>query len=122
MAQNVEHQNLDRKLKAELGMEGIVGMAETTWEKTAVGTQMEMETEKKTVQAEKTMAKMEKRTVEMEKTVEGTRKTAAANEKTEWESLYQNRCNTHPMAGRTILYNSKKKKTNQEQERKLVHY
>jgi hypothetical protein len=63
-----------------------MGMAETAWEKAAVG--METETEKKTTQ--KRTAEMEKRTAAMEKTVEGTRKTTAVNEKTEWESLYQN--------------------------------
>jgi hypothetical protein len=34
------------------------------------------------------------------------------NEKTEWESLYQNRRNTRQMDGRMILYNLKKRKTN----------
>jgi hypothetical protein len=89
----VEHQNLDRKLKAEWNMEGSVGIVGTAWEKAAVGPKMEMEMEKKT---------MWKRTAVTE------------NEKTEWESLYQNRCNTRQMDGRTILYNLKKRKTNQE--------
>jgi hypothetical protein len=53
-------------------MEGIVGTAETVWEKAAVGTKTEMETEKKTMLMEKTMAKMEKRTVETKQTVEET--------------------------------------------------
>jgi hypothetical protein len=120
MARNAGHQNLDRKLKVEWDTEGITGMVETAWEKTAVGTEtvwemetawekaavgikMEMGTEKKTAQTEKTTAKMEKRMVEMEKTVEGTWKTAV-NKKTEWESLYQNRCTTRQTDGRTILY------------------
>jgi hypothetical protein len=63
------HQNLGRKLKAEWDTEGIVGTAETAWEKAAVGTKTEMETEKKTTQMEKTMAKMEKRMVETRQTV-----------------------------------------------------
>jgi hypothetical protein len=50
-------------------------------------------------------SKMEKRMVEMKQTAKGARKTTAVNEKTEWESLYQNCCNTHQTDGRTILYN-----------------
>jgi hypothetical protein len=109
---------LDRKLKAEQDMEGSAGTVETSWENTAVGTEtaweIETETEKKTAQTEKTTAKTEKRTVETEKTVEGTRKTVVVNKKTEWESLYQNHHNTCQTDGRTILYNLKKKKLNQE--------
>jgi hypothetical protein len=48
MAQNAEEegwgaeqQNLDRKLNAERDTERIVGMAETAWEKAAVGEQTE---------------------------------------------------------------------------------
>jgi hypothetical protein len=102
-------------------MERIVGMAETAWEKAAVGNKTEMETKKTTVQTEKKMVETQKRTVGMEKTVEGTRRTAAVNEKTEWGSLYQNRRNTRQTDGRTILYNLKKKKLNQEQEQRLVY-
>jgi hypothetical protein len=36
----------------------------------------------------------------------------AVNEKMEWESLYQNHCNTHQTDSRTILYNLKKKEMN----------
>jgi hypothetical protein len=125
MARNAEHQNLDRKSKVEWDMEGIVGTAETAWEKTAagmetawekaaVGTKTETETEKKTAQTKKTTETTEKRIVETEKTVEGTRQTAAVNEEMEWKSLYQNRRNTCQTDGRTILYTLKKKKTNRE--------
>jgi hypothetical protein len=89
-------------------------MAETVWEKVAVGEKTETETKK-------TMAQMEKRMVNMRKTAEGTRKTAVVNKKTEGESLYQNRRNTHQTDGRTILYTLKKKKLNQEQEQRLVY-
>jgi hypothetical protein len=102
-AQNAEHQNLDRKLKVEQDTEGITGTAETAWEKAAVETKMEME--KKMAQTKKTTAKMEKRMLEIKQTAEGARKTTAVNEKIEWESSYQNRCNTCEMDGRTILYN-----------------
>jgi hypothetical protein len=132
MAQNAEHQNLDRKLKAEWDTEGIAGTAETAWEKMAVGMETawekavvgkktETETEKTMAQMEKTMVEMQKRTVGTQKTAEGTRKTTVVNEKTEWESLYQNHHNTHQMDGRTILYNLKQKKTNREQEQRLVY-
>jgi hypothetical protein len=123
MAQNMEHQNLDRELKADRDMEGIAGTAETVWEKTAaemetawekvaVRKKTEMETTKKMVQAERTIAKMEKRMVETEMAVEATQKTAAVNEKTEWESLYQNRHNTCQTDGRMSLYNLKMKSRN----------
>jgi hypothetical protein len=105
MAQNaeqegwgVEHQNLDKKLNAEWDMERIAGMAETA-----------------------KMAEMWKRMVKMRKIAEGTRKTAVVNKKTKGESLYQNRHNTHQMDGRSILYNLKQKKLNQEPEQRLVY-
>jgi hypothetical protein len=105
---------LDRKLKVEQDTEGSAGMVETSWEKTAAGMEMEMAMEKKTTQTGKTMAKMEKRTVKTEQTVEETQQTTAVNKKMEWESLYQNCCNTHQTDSRTILYNLKMKKLNQE--------
>jgi hypothetical protein len=43
------------------------------------------------------------------------------NEKTTWESLYQNRHNIRQMDGWTILYILKQKKTNREQEQELVY-
>jgi hypothetical protein len=79
----------------------------TAWEKAAVGNKTE--TEKK---------KIKTRT---EKTMEGTWKTVVVNEKTEWESLYQNHCNTRQTDGRIILYNLKQKKMNREQEQRLVY-
>jgi hypothetical protein len=81
----------------------------------------EMEMEKTMVRTEKTTGETQKRKVKTEKTMEGTQKTAAVNEKMKWESLYQNRRNTHQMDGRTILYNLKQKKTNREQELRLVY-
>jgi hypothetical protein len=39
------------------------------------------------------------------KTVKETRKIAAVNEKTKWESLYQNRRNIRQTDGRMVLYN-----------------
>jgi hypothetical protein len=52
----------------------------------------------------------------------GTRKTSAVNQKTEGESLYQNRHNTRHTDGRTIPYTlKKKKKLNREQEQELVY-
>jgi hypothetical protein len=104
----MEHQDLDRKLKAERDMEGIMGTAETAWEKAVVGNEME----KTTAQMEKTTVEMQKRMGMTKQTAEGTRKTAVVNEKTEWESLYQNHHNTRQTDGRTILYNLKKKKMN----------
>jgi hypothetical protein len=50
MAQNTEYQNLDRILNAEQDMEGNIGMVEMAWEKTAMRTKMEMETENKMIQ------------------------------------------------------------------------
>jgi hypothetical protein len=96
-------------------------MAEIAWEKTAVGNKMETEKNKTTAQAEKRMARTRKQTVKMRKTVKGIRETAAVNEKTEGESLYQNRRNTRQTDGRTILYTLKKKILNQEQEQELVY-
>jgi ABC-type Fe3+-citrate transport system substrate-binding protein len=93
-------------------MEESVGTVETVWEKMAVGTKTEME--KKMTQTEKTTAKTEKRMVETQQTIEGTRETIVVNEKTEWEYLYQNRCNIRQTDGRMILYNLKKRKMNQE--------
>jgi hypothetical protein len=103
---------LDRKLKVEQDMERIAGMVETSWEKAAVGKKTEMEMEKTTAQTEKTVVETQKRMVMTKQTAEWTRKTAVVNEKTEWESLYQNHCNTRQMDGRTILYNLKQKKMN----------
>jgi hypothetical protein len=60
----------------------------------------------------KTEMEIAKTMAQMEKTMEGTRKTAAVNEKMEWESLYQNCCNTRQTDSRMILYNVKQKKTN----------
>jgi hypothetical protein len=113
MAQNVEHQNLDRKLKVEWDTENIAGTAETAWEKMAVEKKTEIETEKAMAQMEKTMVETQKRTAETGQTAEGTQKTTVVNEKMEW-SLYQNHRNTRQTDGRTILYNLKKKKLNQE--------
>jgi hypothetical protein len=62
----------------------------------------------------KRAAAMEKRAAETEETLEQMQKTVAVNEKTEWESLYQNHHNTHQTDGRTILYTLKKKKMNRE--------
>jgi hypothetical protein len=114
-----EHQNLDRKLQVERDTEGIARTVETVWEKAAVGKKTETEMEKTMAQMEKTIVEMQKTIVEMQKRMvetkqiaEGTQKTTVVNEKTEWESLYQNRHNTRQTDGRTILYNLKKKKTN----------
>jgi hypothetical protein len=126
MAQNAEHQNVDKKLNVERDTERIVGTAETAWEEVAVGKKMEMakttvQTMKRTAETRKQTVKMQKQTVKARKTAVGTRKTSAVNKKTEVESLYQNRRNTHQMDGRTILYTLQKKKLNQEQKQRLVH-
>jgi hypothetical protein len=94
-------------------------MAETAWEKAAVGKKTEMA--KIMAQTEKRTVETQKRTVKTWKTTERTRKTAVVNKKTEGESLYQNRHNTHQTDGRTILYNLKQKKLNQEQEQRFVY-
>jgi hypothetical protein len=57
----------------------------------------------------------------MQKTVKMTQKTARVNKQTEGGFLYQNHYNIRQTDGRTILYISKQKKTNREQELKLVH-
>jgi hypothetical protein len=86
MAQNTEQegwgteqQNLNKKLNAEQDTERIAGMAETAWEKAAVG--KKTETAKKTTmaQTEKRTVGTQKRMVKTRKTAEGTRKTAAVN-------------------------------------------
>jgi hypothetical protein len=112
---------LDWKLNAEQDTERIAGTAETAWEKTAAGNKMETEKNKTTAQAEKRTARTRKQMVKMQKTVKGIRKTVAVNEKTEGESLYQNRRNTRQTDGRTILYTLKKKKLNQAQGQELVY-
>jgi hypothetical protein len=105
--------NLDKKSNAEWDTERIAGMAETAWERAAVGEKMETE-------MTKTTARVEKRTVKTEKTVDRTQKTVVVNEKTKWESLYQNCCNARQTDGRMILCNFKQKKElNQEQEQEL---
>jgi hypothetical protein len=128
MAQNaeeegrgVEQQNLDRKLNVEWDTERIAGTAETAWEKATAGEKTETANQTTMAQSEKRMAETRKRAVNMWKIVKGTRKTAMVNKKTEGESLYQNRCNTHQTDSRMILYTLKKKELNREQEQELVY-
>jgi hypothetical protein len=88
MAQNAEHQNLDRKLKAEQDTERIAGTAETArqkaavgtetvWEKAAVGKKTETETEMKMTR--KRTIETGKRTAAMENIVEETHQTMVVN-------------------------------------------
>jgi hypothetical protein len=60
---------------------------------------------KEMAQTMKRTAEMRKQMVKMQKQMVKTWKTAVVNKKTEGESLYQNRRNTHQTDGRTILYN-----------------
>jgi hypothetical protein len=46
--QGTEQQNLDRKLNTERDTDRIMGMAETVWEKAAVGKKTETEKDKTT--------------------------------------------------------------------------